>query len=257
LRTYMTSRRLSALGAVAVTITGLTACGGGSSGEIVARVTGVGSISRATLEHWMPVEAVVLYQEYPTRPVPKGVIPDPPGYAACIAYLKATPQKLVESGPKPTAVQLKSKCRQKYQELKALTLNTLIVWDWTIAAGLALGMKATDAEVRARFDEGNKRYFPRRAEFARYLRLTGQTVPDMLFRSKVQVFEAKLIEKKTALEKQLPHGLSAQRRQRALAKFVANLPPGKQWAAITSCRDGYVVSACKQYKGSLAPGIPN
>jgi foldase protein PrsA len=247
--------RIPALVAVAVAIVGLAACGGGGSSEIVARVAGVGSVSRASLEHWMPVEAVVLYQEYPKEPVPKGVIPDPPIYTACIAYSKSAPQQPVASGPKPTTAQLKSKCALKYRELKELTLNTLIAWYWTIAAGKALGMSASGAEVRQRFQEVNNRAFPKPGEFARYLKLTGQNVSDMLFRYRVQAFEAKLIDKLTALK--TLKGLTSQERRAALVQFNENLPPNKQWAARTTCRKGYIVSACKEYRGSQPPAIPN
>lgn len=205
----------------------------------------------------MPVEAVLLYQEFPTRTVPKGVIPDTPDYTDCIAYLKATPLKIVESGPKPTVAQLKSRCRQRVNELRVLTLNTLIGWYWEIGAGMALGMKASDAEIRQRLNEVNGRTFPDKGGFARYLKLTGQTVPDMLFRSKVQMFEVKISEQQKATESRLPKGLTVQQRQSELVKFTKNLPPNKQWAAKTSCLKGYVVSACKEYKGSLFPGLPN
>jgi foldase protein PrsA len=254
---YMRNRCISALIAIAVAVVGVTACGGGNSDEVVARVAGVGSINKATLDHWIPVEAVLLYQQEPTSPVPKGVIPDPPDYTACIAYLGSLPQKIGENGPKPTVVQLKGRCVQRSRELKVITLNTLIGWDWTIGAGLALGMKVSDAEVRKRLEEVNKRIFPTKAQFANYLKITRQTVTDMLFRSRVQLFEAKLIQERAALEKRLPSGLPAQQRQAAIAKFMKSISPGKEWAAKTSCREGYVVSACKEYKGSLPPGIPN
>lgn len=255
---YVTNRCLSALAAIAVAIVGLAACGGNSSNEIVAQVAGVGSISKAALDHWIPVEAVVLYQEDPTKPIPRGVIPDPPDYTACIAYLRSPPAKLVEHGPKPTTAQLKSKCQYRYEELKELTLNTLIGWDWLIGAGMKLGIKASEAEVGHWLTEVNERTFPQgQAELTTYLKLTRQTGADMLFRAKVQVFEVKLVHKKEAMEKLLPRSLTAQQRQSALARFTEYLPPGKQWAATTSCTKGYVVSACKQYKGSSPPGIPN
>jgi len=251
-----TSHRIAALGVLAIAVGGLTACGGGSS-ETVARVAGVDSISKATLDHWIPVEAIVLYNEKPTKPVPRGVIPDPPDYTACIAYLITNPQKVVQSGSKPTPGQLKVKCWQRYQELKVLTLNTLIGWDWTIGAGLALGIKVSDAEARQRLKEANKNLFPKNAEFTDYLRLTQQTFADMLFRSRVQLVEAKLVQKLTTMEKLLPKGLTAQQRQRALAQVQKALPPNKQWAQKTTCRTGYVTSACKQYRGRLSPGLPN
>jgi len=251
------SRQLSVLTAAAVAGIVLAACGGGSSSEVVARVAGVGTISKATLEHWMPIEATVIYKEYPTTAVPKGVVPDPPSYTACIAYLKATPEKLVETGPKPTAAQLKGKCRQKLGELRVLTLNTLIGWYWIIGAGMTLGMKASDAEVQARIVQGNKQYFPKSGELARYLRLTGQTNVDLALRAKVQVFETKLLALQTAIEKRLPKNASDQQKRAALAKYEQSLPPGGGWVAKTSCSRGYVVSACKQYKGTQPPGIPN
>jgi hypothetical protein len=251
------SRRFSTLGAVVIVALGLAACGGGGSNEVVAQVTGVGKISKATLEHWMPVEAVVIYKEYPTSPVPKGVIPDPPDYTACAAFLKAAPPQFGESGAKPTPAQLKSKCAQKQSELKELTLNTLIGWYWIIAAGLALGMKASDTEISAWLVKGNKMYFPKPGAFTRYLKLTGQTKDDMLFRAKVQVFESKLLAVRTAIEKRLPKGATDQQRRTALAGYVASLPPARQWVERTSCRKGFVVSACKQYRGSNPPGIPN
>lgn len=256
----MTNRWISALAvmAVAMAVAGLAACGSGASGEIVARVTGVGSISNTMLDHWLPVEAVLLYQQYPTTPVPKGVIPDPPDYTRCVAYLTAHPsEKVSEHGPKPLPAQVKSKCSKRYQELKEIMLNTLILWKWTMGTGAALGMKVSDAEAQAQLKEVNPRFFSSDAAFKRYLKFTGQTLADALLRSKVQRFEVKLYAKLTEAVERLPKGLTGQQRERALAKITDGFPPNKQWVAKTTCRNGYVVSACKQYKGSQPPGIPN
>jgi len=253
---YRISRCISALGAIVIAAAGLAACGGGNSGEIVAQVAGVGSISKGTLEHWMPVEASLLYEEVPRKKVPAGVMPDPPTYTACIAYLRSTKQKILETGPKPTAAQLKDKCAQKYQELKVLTLNTLIGWDWTIGMGATAGMKVTDTEVRQRLEAVKKNNLPG-VSFTKYLKYTDQTVSDMLFRSRVQLFEVKFQQQAITMAKFLPKGLTAQQQQKAFAKLAAGLPTTKQWVARTSCRTGYVTSSCRQYKGSLPPGIPN
>jgi hypothetical protein len=241
-----TIRYISTLSTIAVAA-GLAACGSGSSSEIVAQVGNVGSISKGTLDHWIPIEAAVLYQERPTSPVPRGVLPDPPDYVACIAYLKTAGQKLVESGPKPTAVQLKAKCRQRDQELKEITLNTLIGWDWTIGTGTALGLRASDAEVRQRLAEVKKATYSKETEYTDYLKATGQTVADMLLRSRVQLFELKM-QKRAATEK--PQSAAQLQQSESLLS-------GKRWATVTSCRKGYVVSACKQYRGSQSPGLPN
>jgi hypothetical protein len=246
------SRCALALGTIAIGV-GLAGCGG-TSGEVVAHVAGVGTITKGTLDHWIPVEAVIIYEENPAKPLPKGLIPDPPGYSACIAYLATVRQKLVETGSKPTLAKLRSRCVQRYHELKVLTLNTLIGWDWLIGAGTKLGLTASDAEARHRLTEVNQRSFPRAGEFTRYLKLTRQTVADMLFRSKVQLLEVKLKERLATLER--PATTQAQR-QLIVGAFSNYMPPGKQWAAMTSCRSGYVVSACKEYAGTESPGLPN
>jgi hypothetical protein len=255
MRAGVASRCLATLSAIAA-LPSLAACGSGSSNVIVARVARVGSITKATVHHWIPVEAVVLYQENPTKSIPKGVIPDPPNFRACIAYLAKTLQKTNESAPKPTTAELKGKCTHQYRELGVLALNTLIGWDWTIAAGKTLGMNASDAEVKRRYTEVNKRSWPKAGEYARYLKLTGQTDADMMLRYRVQVYESKLLQKLEAIQKSLPATATAQQRQRAgaaLAKYMS----GQRWVPITSCIKGYVVSACREYKGPDAPGIPN
>ncbi len=231
---------ISALGAIVVAVVGVTACGGGSS-EIVAQV-GTSSISRATLDHWIPIEAIVSYELFPRKPVPRGLVPDPPNYTACIAYLESTPQKLVERGPKPTTAQLKSQCQQKYEGLRRQVLNFLITAEWMIGEGAERGVKVTDEEVRQQFEGVKKTFFPKEAEFEKFIAITGETVPDQLFRSKVQLLEHKLFAKK---------GLTA-KQQQAYLKFVNEST--KKWIARTSCRAGYVVPDCKEYKGPLTPG---
>jgi hypothetical protein len=239
-----------------------TACGGGSD-STVARVAGVGSISNAMLDHWMTIEARLLYQEVPTRPVPKGVVPDPPAYTACIAYLrsavrniKSTTQKIGEDNSRLTVAQLRDKCAHQQQELKVLTLNTLIGWDWTIGQGLEIGVKVSDAEAGQRI-EALKKEDLTGVDFQKYLKYSGQTRSDMLLRAKTQLVEVKLGRVLESLAKQLPKGLSPQQRQASLAKLLPRLSSPRQWVTKTSCKTGYVTSSCKQYRGSMPPGIPN
>ncbi len=240
---YKINRYISALGAIAVV--SLTACGGSTSDETVVQVGGR-SISKATLDHWIPIEARLIYELRPSKPVPKGVVPDPPNYTACIAYLESTPQKLVQSGPKPTVAQLKSQCRQRYQALRQTVLRFLIITEWVIGEGAEQGLKATGEEIMQRVERIKKLEYPRDGEFEKHLALAGETMSDQLLRSKVKVLTAK-IEQKFIYKK----GLTAQQQQQAFAKFLKEFP--KKWVARTSCRAGYVVPDCKQYKGPIPP----
>jgi foldase protein PrsA len=249
---HVRGRWISALGAVAIAVGALTACGG-SSNTPVAQIAGVGTISKAMLEHWMPIEARILYSEAPTRPTPSGVVPDPPTYTACVAYLRVTPQKVRERPDKQTTAQLRARCAHKEQELKELTLNTLIGWDWTIGRGLRVGLSVTDAEGRRRVEVLKHSDFAGQ-DFSKYLKYSGQTTSDMLLRAKVQVVEDKL----SSLQKGLQSSHQGQLSERAsLVSLAAKVLTDKQWAERTNCPSGYVTSGCRQYKGSQAPGVPN
>lgn len=243
------------LSAVAIAVSFLTACGGGSSAT-VAQVAGVGAISKAMLEHWMPIEARILYRETPTRPTPPGVIPDPPTYAACVAYLRVTPQKAGERPGKQTTAQLRARCARKEQELKVLTLNTLIGWDWTIGRGLRVGVRVTDAEARQRVKVLRSSDFAGQ-DFNKYLKYSGQSSADMLLRAKVQVVEDKLGALQKGLRRSQRGPLTAKRERAALLSLASKVLTDKQWAERTTCPDGYVTSGCREYKGSQAPGTPN
>src|ERR1700686_1763919 len=115
-------RLISVLIGAALAATALDGCAT-SANETVAHVAGLGSISKGTLEHWVQVEAVELHELLPTKPIPKGVIPGPPRYSACIHYLQYTPR--AQTTPRLGTTQLKSACAQQYHELKELTLDKL------------------------------------------------------------------------------------------------------------------------------------
>ncbi|HEY2142007.1 MAG TPA: hypothetical protein VGG98_08105 [Solirubrobacteraceae bacterium] len=210
---------------------------------------GGSSITKAELDHWIPIEAILTHELRPRKSVPRGVVPDPPDYGACILYLKTVPQKAIERGAHSTAAQLRSQCQQRYQMLRQTVLNFLITTEWLIGEGTEQGLKATDAEIKHRFEQVKKAEFPRKGEFERQLVLTGETMSDQLFRAKVKVLSINL--EREILTKR---GLTHQQRTQAYVKFFTEAFPTK-WIARTSCRAGYVVPNCKQYKGSQPPEI--
>jgi hypothetical protein len=238
---------MSALGALTVAIA--AGCGGGKKGEVVARVAGVGSITKADLDHWTQVEFVLLHEYVPAHPAPAGVVPDPPSYGHCASYLRRS----APGNSKQSTSALKTACKHKEQELRASTLNKLISWDWTIGRAHALGLRASDAQVRqqlARVIKTKSLYGP---NFDRYLKLSGQTMADILFRSRVQLFEVEMAAKAERAMAALPKTLNEKQRQLAFLNLAHRYLATKSWVAKTSCRKGYVVSACKQYTGSERP----
>jgi foldase protein PrsA len=191
-----TLRLLPALGAVLFALVGLSACGsGGIPGDAVVKV-GDSSITKATFAHWMQVAS-----SSTAATGGKPVVPEPPSYSACIAHLAATAPKPAKGQKPPTTAQLKTQCAQQYTALQQQVLGFLISSDWVIGEANALGVKATDAEVRKQFLKIKNQQFPKPAEFEKFLNTSGQTVSDLLLRIKAvsmlpQKIEAKVVKDK-------------------------------------------------------------
>lgn len=237
------ARNLSAIAAVTV-VAAAGAAGCGTSADVVAEVNGA-AITKPVLDHWLHILAVRSYQLHPLTPVPAGIVPDPPRYSSCIAYLKtlgtakrsALPYLNVE---KP----LRTRCKEQYEQLRAQALRSLITADWLIGEGKARGFVASESAIRKFYEMSWKNGYASRAEFLKSLANAGETISDQLFRAKVKVFSAQ-IEKQYAV-----NGVAATNNP-ALGRFLIGFPT--KWTAKTSCRKGYVVPNCKQYKGKVPP----
>jgi hypothetical protein len=226
-------RPLAALLLAAAVLTGLSACGGSGDSPPVARVGSV-AITKATLEHWIPIEAVVSYKLFPKKPTPKGLIPIPPNYTACIAYLATTPELIRERGLKVSKAQLKSQCKARYETLKQVMMTFLITGWWEIGEGKEWGVKVSEEEVKQRLEGLKKHFLPTEADYQRYLALTGQTLSDEYFRERIQLFEVKLEQYLEAKRKRLGSKMDA---------FISEA--NKRWVSRTSCEPGYVVTQCR------------
>jgi foldase protein PrsA len=183
-------RLISALGAVFFAAIWLSACGGGVPGNAVVQVGG-NSITKSTFEHWLGVAAA----SSAATPGEKPVVPDPPNYTACIAHLEATASKLAKGQAKPTKAQLKSQCEQQYKSLQQEVLSFLISSSWVLGEAEALGVKASDSEVKKQFEKIKTQQFPKAEEFKKFLASSGQTVSDLLLRVKLNLLSTKIQQK--------------------------------------------------------------
>ncbi|MFI5004400.1 MAG: peptidyl-prolyl cis-trans isomerase [Solirubrobacterales bacterium] len=187
-------RWIAALGAVFFAAGGLAACGGGLSGNSVAQVNGQ-SISKETFSHWLGVAASASASAVPGQKAPKPVVPDPPAYAKCIAHLKEIEPKPAKGQQPKTEAQLKAQCEQQYQALQKEVLGFLIGIDWVFGQAEEQGIKVSDKEVSAHFNQLKKQQFPTEAKFQTFLASTGQSINDLLLRVKFQMLTTKIQEK--------------------------------------------------------------
>jgi hypothetical protein len=225
--------------AVCVSIAGVLAGCGGSGGlprEVAVQV-GSNAISTATVARWVPIETYLLDSDIPKTPPPKGLIPDPPRYADCIAYEREQPAEKRHPS-KPTEAQLKDKCVQRWHYLRRHTLNNLILNEWLLGEAAERGIKVSSTEAREAMETNVHHLFPHPNEFHRYLSSTGLTEADELKRMKTGLIANKVY--KTVI-------LAGKTPQLEYTAFI------KKWVAKTNCAAGYVIPDCKQYKGSLPP----
>jgi hypothetical protein len=225
---------------------GLTACGGGggsasgASGDVVANV-GQTAITKAAVSHWMATLAGGDYYELSgRRPVPTGLVSDPPDYPDCVARLEAAAASSPTKGTKLTGGQLLAKCQQLYAALKQQAAAFLVRAQLTIGMAREAGVTVTDGEVQQFFKRVSAERFPSEAKFREDIAKRRASVVDELLILKLDLLAQKL-QQKTGGEKQ------------TLVKFAE---AERRWNARTSCSTGYVVQHCKQYTGGSSSTPP-
>ncbi len=122
-------------------------------------------------------------------------------------------------------------------------MGFLISSYWVIDEALALNVHVSAAEVRHNFDHIRGQQFPHHGEFQQFLRESGQTVADLLFRVKLNLLSNRIQERVVAGH----HSATSQ--QRALARFVHEFK--RKWQAQTYCAPAYAVSDCGQAQADL------
>jgi hypothetical protein len=222
-------------------ILAFAACGdpGSRGNPIVARVDGQ-SITKAALEHWTDVEAVLAYETEPKHPIPSGIVPDPPTYSQCTAYLERT------TSPEPgqavlTRPQLKRQCEERRRSLQRHVLDILLTYYWLRGDAAEQDVRVTSGEVKQTLD----RIFQNARAYRRYLAITGERAADERLIIEKDLLDTRLLQIAEAKAGKGPK--SVREHERTLVTAARAFT--KKWKARTSCAAGYVVTECKQYKG--------
>jgi hypothetical protein len=225
----------------------LWGCGSGGASKIVASVDGA-AITQSSLNHWLPFEARTSFKAVPLGPVPKGVLPDPPSYSACVAYLGSALGPLTSRSQ--SAQQRKAACAALLQQLRQKTLQFLIRYQWYTKELKEQGVIVSDNEVKRNIDHWAAIMRTRKGwagpgkelqgNIDLYTRATGLSPADFVYFERYGLANDKVSKEVQA--KPGPNGMV-----RAVAEFTA------KWVARTSCQHGYVVPGCRQYHGAEPP----
>ena len=177
------SHRFLALGAAAISALAFASCGGVSDSD-VASVDGT-TISKTTFNHWVSVAANA--SQDPTAKA--AGVPVPPDYLKCIASKKAAAPAPVKGQPDPTDAEYKTQCADQFTQLKDQVMTFLIRSTWLELQASEEGIDISDAKVQAEFDKARKQAFPAAKQYADFLKSSGQTEADLLYRQRSQMLE--------------------------------------------------------------------
>jgi len=220
------------LGVVCVCSGGLAACGTSASDPVAVHI-GQTAISRAEVSHWTSLIAAESS---------KGPMPDPPKYSACIANLRAAPATTAQS--KPTHSALKRTCEVNLQKFELKALYFLIPYEWVSSEASELGVKLPGEAPKQQLARMEHSLPDARG----YLVGPRGTTADALMRIKLALLTRQIQQSLEMHSRQ--QQLTPSERQQALNKFGERFRA--TWSARTSCRPGYFVTLCRNYK---APGV--
>jgi phosphatidylethanolamine-binding protein (PEBP) family uncharacterized protein/uncharacterized membrane protein YgcG len=125
-------------------------------------------------------------------------------------------------------------------------LGFLITSEWMLGEAAARGITVSEAEVKQRLAELERKSFPKAGSLQKFLSKSGETEADLLARIKVELLASRIAAKIAA-------GKSSAQRTTLLAGFQKNFQT--HWRGLTSCNPGYVMEDCKQYKGAPEAGV--
>lgn len=191
---------------------------------------GRNAITNTVLNQWMTSVVGEDFYAVSTHQAPTGLVSEPPNYPACVAALKRI-EPIPGEGrpqPQPTLAELRSRCHQLYQAIRYQTLTFLVASYWTIDFASSHGIKVIDQEVQQQLKRLKAEQYPKEAEFQRYLADKRRILSEELFDVKLELLQRKLL-----------------RKAQTDGKFAQEI---KRANATATCRVGYVVEHCKQFK---------
>jgi foldase protein PrsA len=181
---------LTALAGVLLGLFALSGCGNDVPAGAVAKV-GDSTITQGEFDKWMAIAVKGQSQSSGGA----SAVPKPPDYAACVAAKKKTP--VPKGQQKPSDDALKKQCKTEYDTLKREVMQFLIQGEWVQQEAAKRGVKIKDAELQKALQDQKKQVFPNDKQYQQFLKTSGMTEKDVLFRVKLNELQQRLTQKVT------------------------------------------------------------
>src|SRR5881227_164925 len=157
----------------------IAGCGNGVPPNGVAKI-GDAVITKDQFNHWLNAAA-----HGSAAPGSNTTVPDPPNFTKCIANLAKQP--VPKGAKKPTTAQLKTQCQQQYDALKQQVMQFLVSAEWISQEANKQGVKVSDKQVQKQFQDQKKQSFQKESDYQKFLKNSGMTEGDLVFRVKLDV----------------------------------------------------------------------
>jgi foldase protein PrsA len=187
--THASIRSLAGLALVGLGSLAIAACGNDVPTGAVAKV-GDSTISKDDFDKWLKTAASGQAQAGGSA-----AVPDPPDFEKCVSAKSKTAAPQGQKQPSDAA--LKKQCKQEYDTLKREVMQFLIQAEWVQQEADKQGVKVSDAEVKRSFEDQKKASFPTDKAYNNFLKTSGMTEEDILFRVKLDQLQQKLTQKVT------------------------------------------------------------
>lgn len=162
-------------------------CGNDVPPNAVATV-GDTTIKKADFEKWLGTAQSSASQG--AEPVSY----EPPDYSKCVAAKKKQP---VAKGQEQSDAALKKQCKQEFDQLKKQVMQFLIQAQWVEQEAASKDIKISDTQVEKSFADQKKQAFPTDKAYKQFLKTSGMTEADILFRVRLDQLQQKLTQKVT------------------------------------------------------------
>ena len=186
---YASIKSLLSAGLLTIGAAAIVACGSESvpSGS-VAKV-GDEEITQEEFDKWLKTAVSGQAQGTTT------VVPDPPDFTKCVAAKKGAP--LPKGQKQQSEAALKKQCEQEYDTLKREVMLFLIQAEWVEQEAQEQGVEVSDASVKKSFEDQKKQAFPTDKAYNEFIKSSGMSEEDILFRVKLNELQQKLTQKVT------------------------------------------------------------
>ena len=163
----------------------IAACGNDVPPGAVAKV-GDTEITQEQFDKWMAIATKGQAQGGPATEL------DAPEFTKCVAAKKKTPAPSGQG--KQSDAALKKQCKTEYDTIKSQVMQFLIQAEWVTQEAEKRDVEVKPAQLQKTLEDQKKQAFPTEKAYKTYLKTSGMTEADILFRVKLNELQTKLTQ---------------------------------------------------------------